>query len=330
MADHAHELDVAGERDRCDPRDLVVRLEQPLERGRLLEDLGAEERARGGGLSRRHGSPLRRGRARSRGCRRAPRRRPGGRSRVGRDRQAEDAGGHERRRLDSALERDAELDEVPQGLDHRQRAAREDAVAPTGDAVVDGQVDAAERVVAVAEPGRRDRVGDEREPARGDVPQQPHDVGVEVDAVDDRLHDDVRADERGADDAGVAMSQRSHRVEDMRDGANAAIEGGMGLGRGRVRVPERDDDSPRLEDVDELERPRELGRERHDPHRPGVEEPLEQSQVGIAAIAGGMRAEPARGEERALEVRPEHARARAGRLERHRAQRGEEVRLARR
>ena len=159
-------------------------------------------------------------------------------------------------------------------------------------AVVDLQVDAAERVVPVTEPGGRDRVGDEREPARRDAPQQPHDVGVEVHAVDDRLHDDVRPHERGADDAGIAVRQRPHRVEDVRDGADAAVEGGVGLGRGRVRVAERDDDSARLERVDELERPGQLGRERHHPHRAGGEEPLEQSQVGVAAIAGGMRAEP--------------------------------------
>ena len=183
-------------------------------------------------------------------------------------------------------------------------------------------------IVPVTEPGGGDRVGDEREPARRDAPQQPHDVAVEVHAVDDRLHDHVRPHERRADDAGVAMRQRPHRVEDVGDRANAAIEGGVRLGRSRVRVAEGDDDSPGLEHVDELERPGQLGRERHHPHRTGGDEPLEQSQVGIAAIAGGVGAEPARREERAFEVRPEHARATSGRLERNRAQRGDEIGLA--
>ena len=42
---------------------------------------------------------------------------------------------------------------------------------------------------------------------------------------------------------------------------------------------------------------------------PAASEPLEQGRVGIAAIAGGVGAEPARREERAFEVRTEDARA---------------------
>ena len=168
--------------------------EQPLERGGLLEDLGAEERAGG------------------RGPQPATRVSPADEHALDLEvvvehhhvgppadpepaeiAEPEDAGGNERRGLGGPLERDAELDEVPHRLDHRQRAARENPVVAAGDAAVDGQVDAAERIVAVAEAGGRDRVGDEREPARRDAPEQAHDVTVEVDAVDDRLHARRRA-----------------------------------------------------------------------------------------------------------------------------------------
>ena len=53
-----------------------------------------------------------------------------------------------------------------------------------------------------------------------------------------------------------------------------------------------------------------LGRERHQPDRPAVEQPVEQGEVGVAARRGPVRAEPPRREERALEVHAEDARAR--------------------
>ncbi len=74
------------------------------------------------------------------------------------------------------------------------------------------------------EPGAGDRVRHEREAPGGDPPEQAHRVGIEMDAVDDHLQHDVRAHEGRADDAGIAMRERAHRVEDVRDGANAAVE----------------------------------------------------------------------------------------------------------
>ena len=46
----------------------------------------------------------------------------------------------------------------------------------------------------------------------------------EVVSVDDHLENDVVACERGLRDAGVAMGEGAHRVEEMRDGPHAAVE----------------------------------------------------------------------------------------------------------
>lgn len=172
---------------------------------------------------------------------------------------AEDPGGYRRRGADRLLEGHVDRDEVPHRLDHRQRASGERAVLAAHDVVRHDDLDLPERVRPVTEPGAGDRVGDEGQPAGGDAPEQAHDVRVEVDAVDDRLDDHLGTDECGADDAGVAMRQRSHGVEHVRDRADAPVERRVRLRGGRVRVPERDDDLARVEQVDQLQGARQLG-----------------------------------------------------------------------
>jgi hypothetical protein len=56
-------------------------------------------------------------------------------------------------------------------------------------------------------------------------------------------------------------------------------------------VPTRNRHASRAQEVDELERTWKLGRERHVRDRPRGEEALEKRDVGIATIAGRMRAE---------------------------------------
>ena len=68
--------------------------------------------------------------------------------------------------------------------------------------------------------------------------------------------------------------------------------------------------------------PGQLGRERHLAHRAGVEQAAQQREVGVAAALGVVDAEALGRDERALEVRAEHARADA--VGRHRAQGGED------
>ena len=63
-----------------------------------------------------------------------------------------------------------------------------------------------------------------------------------------------------------------------------------------------------LRSVDQLERAFELRSERHVRHRPGREEPLEQSAIRVAARGCGMGAEALRRQERPFEVGADHAR----------------------
>ncbi len=110
----------------------------------------------------------------------------------------------------------------------------------------------------------------------------------------------------------------------MADRGHAGVEGSLGLGRGRLRVPRAQHDAPPAGARDELEGARKLRRERHHRHPTGVEEPVEQRDVGIPAVRARVRPEPPRRDERPLEVRADDGRAR-----RHRPQ-GVDERLLRR
>ena len=95
--------------------------------------------------------------------------------------------------------------QVAHGLDHRQRAARELALGAAHDAVLGLDPAPAEHELAVAHPGRRRGVGDEREARRAAAFQATITVsGGDVVQVDDHLHDHVLARERGKRDARVA------------------------------------------------------------------------------------------------------------------------------
>ena len=198
---------------------------------------------------------------------------PGARRPIPRN--PEYAGRNRRCGIGCALERDAELDEVPDRLDHRQRAAREHAVVPADDAVADVDPDVAECVLAVPEPRAGDRIGHEREASGRDPPEQAHRVGIEMDAVHDHLEHDVRAHEGCTDDAGITMRERAHRVEDVRDGANPPVERRCRLGSRRVAVAERDRDAARLQEVDQPQRTGELGCQCQESHRACPEQAVE-------------------------------------------------------
>ena len=68
-------------------------------------------------------------------------------------------------------------------------------------------------------------------------------------------------------------------------------------------MTERDGNSARAQKIDELERARQLGRERHQGDGPGRQEPLEQRRVRVAPMGGVVRTEARRREERAFEMR---------------------------
>ena len=114
-------------------------------------------------------------------------------------------------------------------------------------------------------------------------PHEAHCLVGEVLAVDDHREDDVGARQRRADDAGLSRLQRPHRVEDMRHAGGAEIERVPRLVDGRVRVTERDDDAALTQARNELGRAGKLGSDGHLGHGAGVEQPVEERRVGIAA-----------------------------------------------
>ena len=144
---------------------------------------------------------------------------------------------------------------------------------------------------AVVQPGGRDRVGDERHPLAAPRARRPsRRLGREMDAVEDDRHDDVVARERRADDARVAVQERAHRVEEVGDAARAAVERGVRLLGGRVACGRARRSTPRSSRRSiSASAPGELGRERHQPHGPAVEQPLEQRR-GRGRAAPRLRA----------------------------------------
>ena len=179
------------------------------------------ERSRRGASRRRHGRRRRRAPGRSRRCRR------GSTMSAGRPdvepadlRQPEHARRHGRRGVDRLGERHAERVQVPHRLDHRQHAAGEHAVGAAHGALVhlrrrgcrrstrrrSRPAAVIESVTSATRPRRR-------------APDDLHGLGGEVDAVEDQLDDHVVAGERRADDARVAVQERPHRVEEVRDRA---------------------------------------------------------------------------------------------------------------
>ena len=218
--------------------------------------------------------------------------------------------GHGGRGRDRVDEGSSECVQVPHRVDHRHDAAGKDAVGAAGDAVADLDLDAAEAELRVAGTGGCDRVGDERDPARRRPPDELRGLGREVMPVEDHLDDHVVADERGARDPGVAVAERPHRVEEVRDGADSPIEGGVGLGGSRVGMAARDDDAA-LDGAGRRARARPAAPARAScGHRPCGEQPLEQLPIGIAPRRSRVRAEPPLREERPFEMGAEDARAR--------------------
>ena len=222
-------------------------------------------------------------------------------------------------------ERHAELVQVPHRLDHRQDAAGEHAVVAADGAVADDELEPPSRYVAVALPAAATAsVTSATRPAAA-APDEAHRVRGEVDPVDDDLDDRRPArGERRADDARVAVAERPHRVEEVRHGVDAAVEGGVRLLGGGVGVPAGDDDPAREQQLDQLVRARKLGRERHQPDRARLEQPLEQGRVRVAP-SGQRECMPRRFGERNGPSRWTPRIRGPVRLERHLAERREQV-----
>ena len=125
--------------------------------------------------------------------------------------------------------------------------------------------------------------------------------------VEDELHDDVGPGQRGADDAGVAVVERPHRVEEVGDAPHAEVERLVRLLGARVRVARRDGDLAQEQPLDHRARAGELGRERDQPDGARVEEPLEELEIRVPPRCGGVDPEAQGRQEGPFEVGAENA-----------------------
>ena len=94
-------------------------------------------------------------------------------------------------------------------------------------------------------------------------------------AVHDHADHDARARERRSGDPRVSRAEGAHRVEDVRDAADAEVEGVVGLHRRRVRVARRDRHAALAQPLDERVRAGQLRRKRHLGDNARVQEPVE-------------------------------------------------------
>ena len=115
-------------------------------------------------------------------------------------------------------------------------------VEPRATPLLDLDIEVAEPIRTVIEPGAGHGIGDERDPALSRLPDHGCRNRCDVHPVEDQLHDDVGSRERRSRDSGIAMVERTHGVEEVRHAPHAEIERDVRLLRGRVRVAARDRD----------------------------------------------------------------------------------------
>src|SRR5215208_36984 len=163
---------------------------------------------------------------------------------------AQHAGRYGSGSLDGVAERDSELMEVPNRVDHRQRAPGKHVVEAARNAVAYLDLRAAEQVRPVAHPRAGDGVRDERDASGRRAPHDLRGLGRKVDAVEDDLDDDVVACQRCTGETWVAVPERPHGVEEVRDAAHATVEGRRRFLGGGVRVPARDGHAAQQQEID--------------------------------------------------------------------------------
>ena len=167
----------------------------------------------------------------------------------------------------------------------------------------------AEAVRAVGHARAGHRVGHERHAARCRVPDQAHGLRGQVHAVVDDLHDHVVARQRRSGDPGSRCSNGRIALKRCVTVRTPLSNAAFACSEVASEWPQETVTPRACSAVDQRVGAGQLGRERHDPHRPGREQALEQAEVGVAPRRRRMRAEPALGEERAFEVDAEDSRA---------------------
>ena len=109
-----------------------------------------------------------------------------------------------------------------------------------------------------------------------------------------------------AGDPGIAVLEGPHRVEEVRHRPHAEVEAAFASSAVASVWPNETVTPRACRPSMRSSAPGARG-ERHQPDRPGGEQPLEQGGVRIAPAAGGCVPRRPLGEERALEMHAEHA-----------------------
>ena len=139
------------------------------------------------------------------------------------------------------------LDHVADRLVHRQRGTGKRAVGQSRRGAVERHADRLTDRAAFP----RDRVGDEHDPACTLRAEDDRDGrGMDVDEVGDDRDGESVVRERGADEAGLAVVQRTHPVEAVRDEPRAGVGRVECLFVGRGRVSERHQHAARGQRLD--------------------------------------------------------------------------------
>ena len=236
----------------------------------------------------------------------------------------EEARRHLGRRTDRLLERDAERVQVPHRVDHRQHACRR-AFRPRASAQRRPRPSTSTSpswyVPPFAGPGSRHRVGDERDAAGRRTPRR---AAPSRRRGGGRRRSSARSRRRGRVSAAPAIPgsrERNGRIALKRCVTAPTPRSKAWSASAAVAFvcPAETDDAALAQPLDQRVGAGQLGRERHLGHAAGVEQAVEQREVGRAQVLERVRARALGREERALEVRAEDARARA--VRRHRAQR---------
>ena len=138
----------------------------------------------------------------------------------------------------------------------------------------------------------------------------PHGGRVDVDAVGDQPRPQPPVRQQGPRRARLPVPERAHGVEEVGTEREAGVRRAHDLVVRRLGVAGAGHRSRSGDQLDRVERARQLGSERHHAHVPRAEQLPQRAEVDRAEVGRVVRAAAGRCEERALEVHAEDARAR--------------------